>query len=329
MTCGANFRDTTLRLPSRNAWTQNAAVCYDTKVKSYKQLAGSDGGSGIVAQVQGQAQRVQNRLADIKHTVAVMSGKGGVGKTAVAVNLAASLAQAGYAVGVLDADINGPSVAKMLGVRDASIKLGADSLQPARSQLGIAVMSMDLLLPSEDAPVVWNAPTQQDAFTWRGIMEVTALREMLSDTEWGSLDYLLIDLPPGPERMQNLASVLPTLGGSIVVTIPSQVSRLVVKKAVRVTQDTLSTPIVGLVCNMAYYLCPSCGDREPLFSDASGEDVAADIGVPLLGEVPFDPRLAAASDDGMPLVTVAPDAPATQAFHQMAQALEQFWSRDS
>ena len=298
-------------------------------MKTYKDLAGGDGGSGIVAQVQEQAQRVQRRLAGIKHTVAVMSGKGGVGKTAVVVNLAASLAQRGHAVGVLDADINGPSVAKMLGVRGAPLTLGTDSLAPARANLGIVVMSMDLLLPSDEVPVTWDAPTQQDAFTWRGIMEVTALRELLSDTEWGQLDYLLIDLPPGPERMQNLASVLPTLGGIIIVTTPSEVSRLVVKKAVTLAHDTLSAPFIGLVCNMAYYVCPSCGSRESLFSDASGEDVATDVGVPLLAEVPFDLRLAAMSDQGIPLVIGAPDVPAAEAFRQMARALEEFSNRKS
>ncbi|MBI2855949.1 MAG: P-loop NTPase, partial [Chloroflexi bacterium] len=231
-------------------------------MKSYKDLTVGDGGSAIVAQVQEQARRVQSRLADVRYTVAVMSGKGGVGKTAIAVNLAASLAQLGYAVGVLDADINGPSVAKMLGVQGAPLRLREDALEPVRAHLGIVVMSMGLLLPSEEAPVVWDAPTQQDAFTWRGIMEATALRELLSDTQWGKLDYLLIDMPPGPEGMQNLASVLPTLKGSIVVTIPSGVSRIVVKKAVTVARETLSAPVIGLVSNMAYYICPSCGARE-------------------------------------------------------------------
>jgi ATP-binding protein involved in chromosome partitioning len=295
-------------------------------VKSYKDLAGGDV-SGIVAQVQEQARRVERRLAAVKHTVAVMSGKGGVGKTVVAVNLAASLAQKGLAVGLLDADINGPSAAKMLGVRGATLKMGQNSLEPARADLGIAVMSMDLLLPADETPVTWDASTRQDAFTWRSIMEVTALRELLSDTEWGTLDCLVIDLPPGPERMQNLASVLPSLEGSIAVTIPSEVSRLVVKKAVTVARDSLSAPIIGLVCNMAYYVCPSCGAREMLFSGGSGEDVAADVGVSLLAEIPFDPRLAAMSDQGTPLVTAAPDAPAAHAFRQMAGALEELWDR--
>ena len=294
-------------------------------MKSYKELAGSDGGSGIVAQVQEQAQRVQTRLADIKHTVAVMSGKGGVGKTTVAVNLAASLAQRGHAVGVLDADINGPSVAKMLGVRGTQLVLTADSVEPARAHLGIVVMSMDLLLSSDETPVSWDGSTQQDAFTWRNIMEVTALRELLGDTQWGELDYLLIDLPPGPERMQDLASILPTLGGSIVVTIPSEVSRLVVKKAVTVARDTLSTPFIGLVCNMAYHICSSCGTREALFSSSSGEEVATDVGIPMLAELPFDPRLAAISDQGLPLVTAAPDSPAAEVFRDMARAVEGFF----
>lgn len=294
-------------------------------MKTYRELEGRDGGSGIAAQVEEQAERVQRRLAGIKHTVAVMSGKGGVGKTAVAVNLAASLAQAGHAVGVLDADLNGPSAAMMLGVRGAAPRLGADSLEPARARLGIAVMSMDLLLPSDQAPVTWDAPTQQNAFAWRGIMEITALRELLGDTRWGELDYLLIDLPPGPERMQDLASVLSAPSASIVVTIPSEVSRLVVKKAISTARDAFGGSPMGLVSNMAYYVCPSCGAREPLFSHSSGEEVADDLGIPLLAEVPFDPRLTAAGDAGRLLVEDSPDSPAAAAFRLVAKGVEGFW----
>ena len=230
-------------------------------MKTYSDLP-SDGGSGIIGQVTQQVNRTQKRLESVRHTVAIMSGKGGVGKSSITVNLASALALRGNRVGVLDADINGPSIAKMIGVRGVNIDYGADGVKPAISPLGVRVMSMDLFLKDDETPVLWEAQTQKDAFTWRGTMEVSALREFLSDTEWGVLDYLLIDLPPGTDRLPNLIDLLPTLGGTVVVTIPSSVSQLVVKKSLTMAKKLLNTPVVGIVENMAAYVCADCGKTE-------------------------------------------------------------------
>src|SRR5690606_37549612 len=172
------------------------------------------------------------RLSTIANVVAVMSGKGGVGKSTVTANLAAVLAQRGLSVGVLDADINGSSIARITGVLGSEIRQTENGVVPAVATPGFKVMSVDLFLSADGEPVVWDAPTQRDAFRWRTMMEMAALREFLSDTEWGELDFLLIDLPPGSERLPNLAGLVPRLAGSIVVTIPSDVSQFVVQKAI-------------------------------------------------------------------------------------------------
>src|SRR4029434_9635009 len=153
----------------------------------------------VLAQVQQQVARLQERLHSVRHIVAVVSGKGGVGKSTVTVNLATAYAMQGHRVGILDADINGPSVAKMLGVRGYTPQVTPHGVTPATGALEMRVMSMDLFLPDDATPVLWKAPTQQEAFVWRSTMEMTALRELLTDTVWGELDCLFLDLPPGTD----------------------------------------------------------------------------------------------------------------------------------
>ncbi|MFQ5882211.1 MAG: P-loop NTPase [Candidatus Methylomirabilales bacterium] len=181
-------------------------------MKKYRDIAG-DGGSHVIQQVEEQIARLKARMAGIKTQLAVMSGKGGVGKSAVTANLAAAFAMRGSAVGILDADLNGPTIAKMMGVRGQRLGMGEEGVHPALGPLGIKVMSMDLLLPREETPVIWDAPTQQDSFVWRATLEVSALREFLTDAVWGELDFLLIDLPPGTDRIWNIAGVLPEIDG--------------------------------------------------------------------------------------------------------------------
>jgi ATP-binding protein involved in chromosome partitioning len=288
-------------------------------VKGYRDIAG-DGGSNVAQQVALQQARLAARMAPIRATVAVVSGKGGVGKSSVTANLAGALAQRGLAVGVLDADLNGPSMAKMLGVRGQTLRVEADGVRPAMSTDGIRVLSMDLLLPGDDTPVVWDAPTQAEAHTWRGSMEGTALREFLADTAWGALDLLLIDLPPGADRLPTLLDLLPGLTGAVVVTIPSAVSHVAVRRAMTLARDR-GARLLGLVENMAGYACPTCGTVGRLFEGPGGEATAVQHGLPFLGCVPFDPRLAAASDRGRPFVLDHGDTPAGRALARVAEAL--------
>ena len=279
-------------------------------MKRYRDIAG-DGGSDVVGQVQAQQQRLAARLRDVHAIVAVVSGKGGVGKSSVTANLAGAFARTGARVGVLDADLNGPSMATMLGVRGRTLIVGAAGVEPPLGALGIRVMSMDLLLADDATPLTWQAPTQAEAYTWRGAMEANALREFLADTAWGALDVLFIDLPPGSDRLATVVGLLPALAGTVVVTIPSDVSRLVVRKSITVAQG-LKAPVLGVIDNMA-----------GMFPGPGGEALAREAGVPFLGSVPFDPALAEAADRGEPYVAVAPAAPAARAFTAIAARLGQ------
>jgi len=288
-------------------------------MKKYRDILG-DGGSNIIGQVEEQQARLKARLSRVRHTVAVVSGKGGVGKSAVTANLAAAFAREGRAVGALDADLNGPSLAKMLGVRGRKLKVTAAGVEPAVTSQGLRVMSMDLLLPSDESPLTWDAPTQAEAYTWRGSMEANAFRELLTDTDWGALDLLLLDLPPGTDRLATVAGILPGLSGAVVVTIPSEVSHLIVKKSVTVAKEA-GVPVLGLVENMAGYVCARCGSVGDLFSGPGGATLSAQLAVPFLGAVPFDPRLAGAADRGVPLVTAEPASPAAGALLRIADRL--------
>ena len=279
-------------------------------MKRYRDIVG-DGGSNIVGQVEAQQARLGARLREVKAIVAVVSGKGGVGKSSITANLAGAFALTGARVGVLDADLNGPSMATMLGVRGRTLAVGAEGVEPPAGALGIRVMSMDLLLADDATPLTWAAPTQAEAHTWRGTMEANALREFLADTAWGALDVLLIDLPPGTDRLATIVGLVPVLAGTVIVTIPSDVSRLIVRKSITVAAAA-PAPILGLVENMA-----------GAFPGDGAEALARDSGVPFLGRVPFDAALAVAADAGRPYVAVAPATPAALAISAIADRLRE------
>ncbi len=288
-------------------------------MKKYKDIV-RDGGSNIIDQVAEQTARLKARMAGIKAKVAVMSGKGGVGKSAVTANFAAAFAMNGLQVGILDADLNGPTIAKMMGVRGQGLRISEEGVHPALGPSGINVMSMDLFLPRDETPVIWDAPTQEDSFVWRATLEVSVLREFLTDAVWGELDLLLIDLPPGTDRISTIAGVLPEMDRSILITIPSEVSQLVVKKSIVVAKETLKAPPLGLVENMAAYLCLRCGAEGELFHPGDSERTAASLGIPFLGRVPFDPRISISSDQGVPFQMRHGDSPAGRAILQIAEA---------
>jgi ATP-binding protein involved in chromosome partitioning len=287
--------------------------------KSYKDLVG-DGGSNIVRQVTEQLARLRLRMACIRSKVAVVSGKGGVGKSALTANLATAMAMEGAAVGILDADLNGPSIAKMTGVRGQKLVVTPEGVEPARGPVGMRIMSMDLLLPHDDTPVMWQAMTQTDAHVWRSSMEATALREFLSDTMWGNLDCLFLDLPPGTDRIATIADILPTLTGMILITIPAEVSHLVVRKSLALTRE-LKVPVLGLIENMAGYTCQHCQTVSELFRPGEGARLARDFRIPFLGEIPFDPRLARAGDSGVPFMAMHQDTATGLLFQRIAREL--------
>jgi ATP-binding protein involved in chromosome partitioning len=246
--------------------------------------------------------RIAERLADTSHTLAVMSGKGGVGKTFVAVHLALALARRGIRVGLLDADLNSPSVAKMLGLRGQPLRATASGLRPVPGPAGLAVQSMDFFLQGTQ-PLEWDGPAGEGSGV-RSAIEEAALADLLGATEWGSLDVLLVDLSPGPDRLTALYHLMPSLGGALAVTIPTEVSLLAVERSVRRAHEA-GVAMLGLVENLASSVCAHCGAEAPLFREASTDDTAARLGLAVLARIPLDPRAAAAVDAGSPLADVA------------------------
>jgi ATP-binding protein involved in chromosome partitioning len=249
--------------------------------------------------------------------VAVGSGKGGVGKSAVSANVAAALAAGGRAVGALDADLDGPSLARMLGA-GGRLARGDGGFRPAKGAAGVGVVSMDLLV-ADDAPVRWRGPGEH-RFAWQSVLETGALREFLSDVEWGELDVLVLDLPPGTEKLARLIDLVGSPDAVLVVTTPSEAARHVVAKSARFLEGA-GVREVGLVANMASWSCPHCGVAEPLFDADGARRLARDAGLELWAEVPFDPRIAADTDEGMPIVLSAPERPAARAFAALAERL--------
>jgi ATP-binding protein involved in chromosome partitioning len=292
-------------------------------MKKYKELVG-DAGSGVESQLQDQAFRLRSRMATVRRTVAILSGKGGVGKSTLTSNLAAALAEDGTRVAVLDADLNGPALAQMLGVREASLRIGEEGAEPPEGPLGIKVLSMDHLLPRDEVPLRWKAFTQEGSFVWRASAEAAALREFLSDTRWGPLDFLLIDVPPGTDKVSILSSLLPEIAAAIAVTIPTEVSQRTVGKSITLAMELWGSAAVGLVENMATFRCAHCGHEERFFDGPDSAGLAEELGVTFLGRVPFDPRLAAAADRGVPFVRQEPGTPCAAAIRCVAAAVRSF-----
>lgn len=227
----------------------------------------------------------QPEHSTIRHTVAVMSGKGGVGKSSVAAMLASTLAQKGYKVGVLDADITGPSIPKLLGVNRPAESIGF-GLIPPKSASGILVMSLNLLLANEDDPVIWRGP-----------LISSAVKQFWTDVIWDDLDYLIVDLPPGTgDSPLTVLQSLP-LDGLIIVSSPQDLAAMVVRKAIKMAQK-LGVPILGLVENMTAVRCPDCGREIRVFGESRARDICRAMGIRFLGSLPLDPAIAELGDRG-------------------------------
>jgi len=257
-----------------------------------------------------QEKMIEENMKKIKYKIAILSGKGGVGKSFVTASLAFALSYLGKKVGVLDADIYGPSMPKMMGVQEQHIlATGEGRLIPVTAPLGVKVVSIGLMLPAEDVPVIW-----------RGAMTTSAIREMLAYTDWGELDYLLVDLPPGTgDEQLTIVQLIKDMTGAIIVTIPSDVSRLVVAKAINFCRK-LNLNIIGIIENMSYFVCPD-GSKHYIFGEGAGRRIAEQYNIPFLGEIPIDPRISRANDAGEPFFVKYPDTPAARAILSLAQAL--------
>jgi len=260
-----------------------------------------------------QQELLRYRMKQVKHKIAVISGKGGVGKSTVTVNLAAAFALHGKRVGILDADIHGPSVPRLLGLTGQQVRVGPPGAFPVIGPLGMKVVSIDFFLPEEKTPTIWRGP-----------LKMTAIRQFLSDVVWGELDVLFIDLPPGTgDEPLSIAQLLPNIDGVIIVTMPSELSRAVVNKAITFARR-VGLPTIGIVENMSGFVCPTCGDKIDIFQSGGGKQMAEETGVPLLGSIPIDPKVGVDSDKGSPFVIEHADSPAAKAFVEIVEKVESY-----
>ena len=260
----------------------------------------------LTAEVRQTPQLDKTALKGVRNIVAVGSGKGGVGKSTVAVNMAVALAQAGARVGLLDGDIYGPTTPIMLGIETAPKSVG-NRMIPQESS-GLKFMSMGLLVKSEQ-PLIWRGP-----------MAHKALQQCLFDVDWGELDYLLVDLPPGTGDVHlTLAQAVP-LTGAVIITTPQDVGLRISMKTLRMFQQT-KVPILGIVENMSYYICPHCDSKDYIFGQGGGRRAAEQLELPFLGEVPLDLAIRTQSDMGAPIVLALPDAPSSRMLRDITERM--------
>lgn len=257
-----------------------------------------------------QNKMLTANLKDVRHKLFIMSGKGGVGKSSVTVNLAAALADRGQTVGILDVDLHGPSIPRLLGVSDPVMSDGRQML-PVSCGKNLSLLSMDAFLQDRDTAILWRGPKKTGV-----------IRQFFTEVRWGALDYLLIDSPPGTgDEHMTVLEALPD-AACIVVTTPQELSLADVRKALDFLRTTRA-PILGMVENMSGLVCPHCGEEIDLFKKGGGEALAKSCGLPFLGAVPLDPAAVVAADQGIPIVRLPGDSPAKQAFLDLAEAVFQ------
>lgn len=262
-------------------------------MRSYSQIVG-DGGSGVAEQIAELESNIARRLSSVRHLVAIGSGKGGVGKSTLTRQVAAVLAAGGKRVGILDADLNGPSQALLGGVRDVPPMPGEDGLLVPRSRDGVQILSVGSVL-GEGAALDWPSVAPGSSHVWRATREFANLAELLGAVHWGPLDVLLVDLPPGPERTAQFVEFLGAQTAVVLVSIPSALARGVVARSLDALRP-LPNRLLGYVENMSGYACSGCGEVRPLFPQ---EPDAPELGLRCLGRVPFDPELARLCDRGL------------------------------
>ncbi len=261
-------------------------------------------------------QKINENLKDIKHKLLVLSGKGGVGKSTVATNLAFILSLKGSDVGLLDVDIHGPSIPKMLGIEEESLLPTESGLAPVLIPPKLKVVSMGLVVHDRDAP-----------FVWRGAAKMEMIKQFLGEIYWGKLDYLIIDLPPGTgDEPISISQLIPRCDGVIAVTTPQDVALLSVRKSINFAKK-LKFPIIGIIENMSGFVCPHCFENIDLFKTGGGEEAAKDFNIPFLGKIPIDPKIAETGDEGKPFVLEYKDSPSTKAFEEIVEKIEKIVTR--
>ncbi|WP_028841009.1 Mrp/NBP35 family ATP-binding protein [Thermodesulfobacterium hveragerdense] len=255
-----------------------------------------------------QDKKVREQLAKIKHKIMVMSGKGGVGKSTISVNVAVGLSLQDFMVGLLDVDLHGPSIPKMLGARDLRISRKPDGRMGAiKYSPNLKFLSIEPLLPSEDTAIIWRGPIKH-----------SAIKQFIGDIDWGELDYLVIDAPPGTgDEPLTVAKTIPD-AYALIVTTPQEVSLIDVKKSIRFCQK-IKMRILGIVENMSGFICPHCGKPIDLFKRGGGQKLADELGIRFLGRIPVDPRVVDTGDTGRPVVAAYPESVTAKAFEELVR----------
>ncbi len=257
-----------------------------------------------------QEKRLQEHLSLIKNKILVLSGKGGVGKTTVSVNLGYGLALRGFETGVLDIDIHGPNVAKMLGIEGRKLYGSGSYIDPVQVIPHLKALSIALLMDRQDQPVIWRGP-----------LKMSAIKQFISDVNWGELDYLVIDSPPGTgDEPLSICQIIPDVSGAVVVTTPQDVAILDSRKSVLFTRE-LNVPVIGIIENMSGFVCPHCGGEVDLFGSGGGERAAKELDVPFLGKIPIDPDMVKRGDEGTPFIEQNPDSVAGKILNSVIDSI--------
>ena len=260
-------------------------------------------------EIKEEEKKVAETLAKIKNRLLVFSGKGGVGKSTIATNLALALAKKGLKVGLLDVDIHGPNIAKMLGVEDKNLDTSPEGIKPVIAAENLKLVSMSFLLQDPNSPVIWRGP-----------MKMKAIQQFLGDVDWGELEWLIIDSPPGTgDEPLSVAQLIPATG-AIVVTTPQEVSLMDSRKAVSFAYK-LNLRILGIIENMSGMVCPHCGNKINLFKKGGGETVCLEFGIPFLGSIPLEPQIVTSGDDGKPFIIHQPDSEASKALAEIVEII--------
>jgi len=253
--------------------------------------------------------RLHDSLSRIRHVIVVMSGKGGVGKSTVSSNLAMALSMEGYQTGLMDIDITGPNIPKMFHIEDEKLYANENNkLIPISVPPSLNVMSMGFLLPERDSPVLWRGP-----------MKASAIRQFIEDVEWGDLDFLIIDMPPGTgDEAMSIVQLIPRADGAVIVTTPQDVALLDCRKSIAFAAQT-KLPVIGLIENMSGFICPHCGQLTEIFGSGGGERTAESLHVKFLGRVPLEPGVVRSGDEGMPIVISEPESKSAAAFNAIVK----------
>jgi Mrp family chromosome partitioning ATPase len=255
-------------------------------------------------------EKLKRNMSQIKHKILVLSNKGGVGKSLVAVNLACSLSEKGFKVGILDADLHGPSVAKMLDFEGRKLQGSSEGIIPMSISPNLIAISMASLIESPDMPLIWRGP-----------LKMNALKQFLGEVKWGNLDYLIIDSPPGTgDEPLSICQLIPELEGGVIVTTPQKVALLDSRKCINFLKN-LNIPILGIIENMSGLKCPHCGKNIDLFKSGGGEKVALEFNIPFLGKIPIDINLVESSDEGKPYILQYKNSETAQVFNKIVELI--------